>query len=189
MRASAAVLAGSAAALFAVGTARLAHAVGPVDIEAVGRFGYGTEHMNLDVGARAGVSFLGLYAGLNYVFYTGGYFPSTPSSVEQSSVMTAGGELGYGFKIAFVTLRPLVGLGGAWEANAPYIAGGAATSIGGLNTGFFYVQPGGLVQFTLPIRGTFGGHIILGVDASALMAVPVQNGARLVIEGQIGTKW
>src|SRR5580700_3511933 len=91
--------AASAAALLTLLSTSPAKALGPVDLEIAGKAGYASGSnfpTNFGFGGRAGVSFLGLYGGLNLVEYP-------------FHVLTYGGEVGYGFKISFITLRPLVG--------------------------------------------------------------------------------
>jgi hypothetical protein len=154
-------IAASAAALVTLLAVRPAHALGPIDLEIAAKAGYGSNNLDFGIGGRAGVSFFGLYGGVNVVDYLG---------QDSAHVLTYGGEVGYGIKIAFVTIRPLVGFGDA-VSSAP-----------GGSTGSFYVEPGGLVQFSF-------GHLIFGVDAAALIPTVSGSSASLAIDGQIGVRF
>jgi hypothetical protein len=173
MRTLPTILAVSAAALLTLATIRPAHALGPVDLEIAGKLGYGSNHLDLGIGGRAGVSFLGFYGGLNIVDYLG---------ENSTSALTWGGELGYGFKISFITIRPLVGFGeeALSVPQAGACVGPNCGSAPAANT--FYVQPGGLLQFGF-------GHLIFGVDAGAL--IPTASGSRIcfTMNGELGVRF
>jgi hypothetical protein len=174
MQTSALVFSASAAALLTLLAARPAHAIGPVDIEIAGKAGYGSNDLDFGLGGRAGVSIFGLYGGFNIVNYFG---------QNSASLLTYGGEVGYGFTIAFITLRPLVGFGDAVASTpGPGCAGTAVSSCPSTSTSTFYVQPGGLIQFAF-------GHLIFGVDASAL--IPTASGSQVAftMDGQVGVKF
>jgi hypothetical protein len=166
MRTSPLVVAAFATALLTLLTPGPARALGPIDIEVAGKAGYGTNYYGLGLGARAGISFLGLYGGINFVNYFGQGQGGQPAL----SAFTFGGEVGYGIKIAFVTIRPLLGLG--------------LEQLGTTESGnqSFYIQPGGLVQFGF-------GHLIFGVEASALYPTTLVFGKAFTIDGQIGARF
>lgn len=154
-------------------TTQQARALGPVDIEIAGKAGYGTNpsteatlngqsafnELGAGLGGRAGVSVFGFYGGVNVVNYFGGsaLLPCTapagsPAMCPPSSghVLMYGGELGYGYKISIVTIRPQIGVGSA-------VLFGTPPSTSGL-----YLEPGvtGLVLFG-------DAHVVfVGVDAN-----------------------
>jgi hypothetical protein len=161
------LVAAAIATVLALFTARPAHALGPVDIEIAGKLGYGSNNYDFGFGGRAGVSFLGLYGGLSVVDYLGG-------GTDYPHILVYGGEVGFGFKLSFVTIRPLLGLGDE-------VASGCG-AVGCTTTGSFYVQPGGLVQFGF-------GHLIFGVDVAFL--VPTTDGfpKAFTADGQVGVRF
>jgi hypothetical protein len=167
------MLAASAAALLTLATARPAHALGPVDLEIAGKLGYGSNHLDLGLGGRAGVSFLGFYGGLNIVDYLG---------QNSTSALTWGGELGYGFKISFITIRPLVGFGdeALTVPQAGFCGRPNCGSSPDVNT--FYFQPGGLLQFGFE-------HVIFGVDAGAFIPTASSERASFTMNGELGAKF
>jgi hypothetical protein len=167
MRTKALVLAASAAALLTFVATLPAHALGPLDLEIAGKLGYGSDHYDFGFGGRAGISFLGLYGGFNVVDYLGG-------GTDHPHILTYGGEVGFGFKISFVTIRPLVGFGDE-------IASGCG-AVGCSSGGSFYVQPGGLLQFTF-------GHLIFGVDAGALIPTTSGYPQAFTLNGEIGVRF
>jgi hypothetical protein len=151
MKTSPAVLAASVALLLLTLTAtREAHALGPVDLEIAAKAGYGSQDLNFGIGGRAGVSFFGIYGGLNVMEYLGKSQTIPDAGSVTLHALQFGGEVGFGFKISFLTIRPLVGFGDM------------SFSGGGASTGSFYVEPGGLIQFSF-------GHLIFGVDAGCLI--------------------
>jgi hypothetical protein len=146
----------------------------PVELELAAKSGYGGDHFGFGLGGRFGVSILGIYGGVSLVRYFGGNVDS--SGVDLSvSFVTYGGELGYGFKLGVLTIRPLVGFGLAAEsfptAQSP-----------GTSSGSFYLQPGGLVELAF-------GHLIFGVDGSAFLPTrtPFADiGPTFTVQGQLG---
>jgi hypothetical protein len=162
-----------AAALLTLATSRPAHALGPVDLEIAGKVGYGSNNLDLGLGGRAGVSFFGLYGGLNIVDYLG-----------QSSVhtLTYGGEVGYSFKIFFITIRPIVGFGDASVSIPQTAAVCAPGATCAASSNSFYLQPGGLLQFGF-------GHLIFGVDAGALIPTASGSQASFTMNGEIGVRF
>jgi hypothetical protein len=171
MKTSAFIFAAAAAALFTLTTTRPAHALGPIDLEIAGKAGYGSQDLGFGFGARAGVSIFGLYGGLNLVDYLGkseGQF--TPHSLE------FGGEVGFGIKISFLTIRPQLGFGDI-TASASGLPGASS----------FYLEPGGLLQFSF-------GHLIFGVDAGCLIVTTGEGASTgaseaFTIHGQVGVRF
>jgi hypothetical protein len=178
MRTSAVVLASSAAALLAtLAATRPAHALGPVDLEIAAKVGYGSNDYGFGFGGRAGVSFFGLYGGLNLVDYLGKSTPvglGCPSPCDTGSetihALQFGGEVGYGIKISVLTIRPLVGFGDL------------AFSGAGQSASSFYVEPGGLLQLGF-------GHFIFGVDAGCLIATRAPVSEAFTVHGQVGARF
>jgi hypothetical protein len=171
MRTSAVVFALSAAAAVVTLTAsRPASALGPVDLEVAFKGGYGTNDLSAGFGGRAGISFFGIYAGANVVDYIGK--SGAPHQLQ------VGAEVGWGLKLSFVTIRPLLGIGDT------------LSSLDGVGLHSFYLEPGGLVQFTF-------GHLIFGVDAGCLILTSESAGVgegssaieAFTIHGQIGVRF
>lgn len=161
MRTKILVLAASTAALLTLVATRPAHALGPIDLEIAGKAGYGSNNLDFGIGGRAGVSIFGLYGGVSLVDYLG---------KDSVHVLTYGGEVGFGIKISFITIRPLLGFGNA-DTSTPE---GSSSS--------FYLQPGGLLQFTF-------GHLIFGVDAGALIPTNNTSASAFTMDGQIGVRF
>jgi hypothetical protein len=174
-------LGASVVAILVASMARDAHALGPVDIELAAKGGYASDGLTADVGGRAGVSIFGIYAGFSGAYY----FGKTGNPSEQSPPLppagprigyhqTAfGGELGYGFKISFVTLRPYLGFGQTttYGDNVYLFAAGSYTQP--------YFQPGGLVQLTF-------GHFLVGVDGNAFIPTSELSQTGFVLNGEAG---
>jgi hypothetical protein len=101
-----------------VSVARDASAVGPVDLEFGVKGGFGTNPTSssanplaFGLGARAGASMLGFYAGADATYYFGSGTTSFSEYKISDWALKAGGDIGYGFKIATVTIRPRLGVG------------------------------------------------------------------------------
>jgi hypothetical protein len=102
---------------------RDASALGPVDVEVAALGSYGTNPsttsatnpLAFGVGARAGASMFGVYAGAEvaYSFGSGSsllYDARYNDRLTQHAVKI-GGEVGYSFRVAFLTIRPRLGAG------------------------------------------------------------------------------
>jgi hypothetical protein len=149
---------------------RDAHALGPIDLEIGAKLGYATDPssdnttvnpMGLGLGARAGIVFLGgVYAGANFMYYTGG-------SDQGYSVHTImyGLEAGYGLKLAILTIRPQVGFG-EWSVSGSASSLTAATP---QSLSHIYVQPGVTALISL-------GMLYLGADVGLLLIPGLENG-------------
>jgi hypothetical protein len=155
MKTSRAFVTASAALLLALTTTRNARALGPIDLEIAGKAGYGSHDLGAGFGGRAGVSFFGIYGGLNIVDYLG---LSPGAGLPSTHTLTYGGEVGFGFKISRLTIRPLLGFGDASQ------------SFAGFSASSFYLEPGGLLQLKF-------GVLIFGVDASCLILTSAQQQA------------
>ena len=175
-----------------------ASALGPLDLEIGAKAGVGTTPSNFPsgatnplgfgLGARAGVSIMGLYGGGQIIYYFGGSqsVPGVagvnPPSISEHTLMY-GFEAGYGTKlIDILTLRAQVGVG-SYDVN---VSGGGSSS----DTSNLYVEPGVTAMITLPIVGWF-----VGADANVLLltGMPDQNGngsgtldAAFTLHGQVG---
>jgi hypothetical protein len=174
-------LAASAAALISL-AASSAHALGPIDLEIAGKGGYGSHDLGPGFGGRAGVSFFGIYGGLSIIDYLG----VSPGAGEPTPHLLAyGGEVGFGFKISHLTIRPLLGFGDATQSE----------SVGSqsLSSSAFYLEPGGLIQLKF-------GLLIFGVDASCFIVPsintssgPTSSGSSafeaFTIHGQVGVSF
>jgi hypothetical protein len=164
-----------------------ASALGPLDLEVGAKVGVGTTPSNIPsgfpnplgfgLGARAGVSILGLYGGGSIVYYLGG----TDSGVSAHTLMY-GFEGGYGIKlIDILTLRAQVGVGSYDVTAGP--SGGGST-----DTKNLYIEPGITGMVSLPFLGWF-----VGADANvlALTGQKDENGNSttdigFTLHGQVG---
>ncbi len=181
-------------ALLGIGAAcvtRDAKALGPIDVEAAAKVGYGTNPfgggypnpLGLGLGVRGGVSLLGFYGGLGLMYYVGGNATASDGYRSVNSVLY-GIEAGYGTKFfELVTLRGQLGLGNFTKNQS-----GSAPGSG--NSSNLYLEPGltALVSF---------GILLVGVDANVLIlpgiADPI-NGqsawdAAFTVHAQAGVKF
>jgi hypothetical protein len=161
-----------AAALAAAATTssipRDAHALGPVDLELGAKAGGGTNPfgsapnpLGFGIGGRGGLSFFGLYAGVDVMYYVGGSTkiePPGPGGTGAISftehTLMYGGDLGYNFKIALLTLRPLLGIGNFTVSHSGDGTSGNASNL--------YLEPGLTALVTL-------GIMYVGADANILV--------------------
>ena len=151
-----------------------AHALGPVDLEIGAKAGGGTNPggtgganpLSFGVGARAGASLFGWYAGLTFVDYLGrtqtdcGPGFGGPCETIAGHSLAYGVELGYGYRLGRVTLRPQVGVGDL-EIHQTVSPGGRNIAPG---TDDLYFEPGLVVLVAL-------GFVYVGADAN-LMLLP-----------------
>jgi hypothetical protein len=169
-----------------------AHALGPIDLELAARGGAGSapggqspNPLGFGLGARAGVSFMGLYGGLSFINYFGETQGPTDFSVS-SHALLYGVEGGYGSKIlGLLTLRAQVGVGNFGQTVETKT--GIATDSRTFNS--LYVEPGILVMLPL-------GPILIGGDANVLVlpsrAYPDGHtalDAAFTVHAQIGVKF
>ncbi len=149
-----------------------AEAVGPVDFELASRAGIGTNPnravymdpnpntLGFGLGGRAGVSFLGFYAGVDLMYYLG---------TSDDHTLMYGLDLGYSFKVGIVTIRPQLGIG-----NLADIYTYESSSF---TTNYLYFEPGvtGLLSF---------GTAFVGIDLNLL---DIRN-APIDGDGSLGTE-
>lgn len=180
-----------------------AHALGPVDVEIAARAGFATNPVSssssngvsfsapnplgFGLGARGGVSFMGIYGGINVMYYFGG---SNNASVLGQSVSFSdhtfmyGLEAGYGFTlIDILTIRPQIGVGNASFSSSANLQGAVNANVGGNNGSNLYLEPGvtGLVSL---------GGLFLGADANLLFFPGLDNSTTAFsFHGQIGFKF
>jgi len=191
------------AALLAT-TTRTADAA-PIEVELAGRAGVGTNPsdgsinpLGFGIGARGGLSIIGIYGGLSLMYYTGG---SDSVSIPGGSVETSAHSLMYGieggfnFRLLddFLTLRPQLGIGNY------NLTGKGSGNVGNLSaeesktSSYLYLEPGvvGYVAF---------GSLFVGADANILVIPSVdQTGATgqtssktytaFTLHGQVGLKF
>jgi hypothetical protein len=142
---------------------RDASALGPVDLEVAAKVGAGTnpeggsgspDPLGFGVGGRAGVSFFHVYAGVNVMNYFGssGSFGGVP--ISQHSLQY-GVEVGYGFSLSILTLRPQVGVGNFVVYGGGSESSGVTTLSVSTNGHILYVEPGvtAIVPFGIPPPG------------------------------------
>ena len=178
------VVAAAAAVVLTGSVARDAHALGPIDLELAAKAGGGTNPssgpinpLGVGLGGRGGVSFFGIYAGVDAMYYLGG---SQTVDGEKYSVHTVmyGLDLGYNFKIAILTIRPLLGIGNFVVSSSP--------SSGSENN--LYLEPGVTALVSL-------GTLFVGADAN-LLVLPGINGptgssteTAFTVHGQVGVRF
>jgi hypothetical protein len=183
------------AATFAM--TRNAHALGPVDIEVGAKAGLATNPVSnsnggpnplgFGLGARGGVSFLGIYGGIQLIYYFGG---SESASVLGQSISVSthtlmyGVEAGYGFTlIDILTIRPQIGIGNASFGGSVSGAGAVTTNFGSTNNSNLYIEPG--VTGLISLGGWF-----VGADANLLFFPGLDNSTTsFSFHGQIGLKF
>jgi hypothetical protein len=169
---------------------------GHLGVEIGAEVGYGTSPggtavnpLGIGFGARAGITFYGLYVGVDAVDYLG----SGDGNGGQYHALQFGGELGYGFKVRSLTIRPKIGAGEI------YLLGSAA----GLTSPAIptdlspYLEPGAVALIS-------AGVVYIGIDAGALVIVSqpeyTQSGSQYTLttesfntgftmHGQIGLKF
>ncbi|HEX4446672.1 MAG TPA: hypothetical protein VH044_08050 [Polyangiaceae bacterium] len=188
------------AALFAFGVGtfamtRDAHALGPVDLEIGAKIGVGTSPtdkfnynpLGFGVGARGGVDFFGVYAGVQFMYYVGGSEGGT-SSVESINTKTHawlyGIEGGYNINVSILTIRPQLGLGNSTLSTSENASGTINVTVkpGGDDSNF-YLEPGVTVLATL-------GIWYVGADANLLWIPALDDSqAAFTLHGQVGFKF
>ena len=178
------VVAAAAAVVLTGSVARDAHALGPIDLELGAKVGAGTRPasrgpnpLGFGLGGRGGVSFFGIYAGVDAMYYLGGSQTIDGEKVSLHTVMY-GLDLGYNFKIAILTIRPLLGIGNFVVSSSP--------SSGSENN--LYLEPGVTALVSL-------GTLFVGADAN-LLVLPGINGptgssteTAFTVHGQVGVRF
>ncbi len=184
------LLAATAVGAAAVCAPREARALGPVDLEVGARIGGGTNPfgdsnpnpLGFGVGARGGVSLMGFYGGLSFMYYLGssGDFPT--GSLSEKALLY-GVEAGYGSTfLSALTLRWTLGVGNFQVNTSGAISGSA---------GNLYLEPGATLLISL-------GTIFVGADANVLVlpGIPDPSGtggsswqAAFTAHGQGGIKF
>jgi hypothetical protein len=176
-------------------TTRDAHALGPVDLEVGAKVGVGTNPISnsnagnvsvsspnplgFGLGARGGVSFLGIYGGVQLMYYFGS---SQDASISGQSFSTSehsllyGIEAGYGFTLLdLLTIRPQIGIGN-------FTATVSASGFPSQSNSNLYLEPGvtGLVSL---------GMWFVGADANALFLPGADHTTTaFTFHGQVGVK-
>lgn len=167
-----------------------AFALGPLDLEIGAKAGIGTmpsnsssdypNPLNFGIGARAGVSIVGIYGGGSIIYYLGDGKDMPVGHVSANTLMY-GVEGGYGIKlINLLTLRAQVGVG-SYKVTVSSPGGSSDHSD-------LYIEPGVTALITLPLLGWF-----VGADANALVLTGMkdQNGnsatdLSFTLHGQVG---
>jgi hypothetical protein len=169
-------------------------ALGPLNVEVGARLGVGSNvGMGIDpigfgVGARAGVSIVGLYGGASVMYYFGTDEgnQSVPPGGHANFIHTVlyGVEGGYGISLAYVTLRAQIGVGNAEvDTNEPRLT----------SNHFLYLEPGvtGMMAFG-------EGRWFLGADVTALILLdsfdygpgyPASTHTSVTAHGQVGIRF
>lgn len=180
-----------------------ARAMGPIDLEAGARVGYGTNPniggsngpnpLGVGIGARAGIALLGIYGGLALDYDFGGSqdvgAAGATASVSEHA-LKYGGELGYNIELLdLVAIRPQVGVGNFTLYVSGGISGAGVSASGGGNQSNLYLEPGvvGLIDL---------GTMFVGADANALILPGFDTGnnqsstyTALTLHGQVGVKF
>lgn len=143
---------------------RPAHALGPVDLEAAAKIGFGTNPYpspptpgGIGLGGRAGVTILGgLYLGVSFIHYFGG----SEGENDYSSTLI-GAELGYTIGlIPLVRIRPQLGIGNYHLSRS---SDNDQINAGLISDSRLYLEPG--VVVVAPI----GKFFIVGGDVNGLV--------------------
>jgi hypothetical protein len=158
-------------------------ALGPVDLELGGKAGIGTNPsssapnpLGFGLGGRGGLSFFGLYAGVDVMYYFGSSENVPGGSLSEHTLMY-GGDFGYNFKIAILTLRPLLGVGNFVVSHSGVDGSGSPSSL--------YLEPGLTALVSL-------GLLYVGADANLLVlpSVSLEGGNKtetaFTLHGQVG---
>jgi hypothetical protein len=171
---------------------REAQALGPVDLEVGAKVGAATSPVSssnapnplgFGLGARGGLSFLGIYGGVQLVYYFGSSQNEAGLGQVSEHALLYGIEAGYGFTMLdkLLTIRPQVGLG-----NATFTVSGntnlANASASNSNSNL-YLEPGvtGLVSL--------GGWFV-GADVNLLFLPGMDNTTTaFTLHGQVGLKF
>jgi hypothetical protein len=176
--------------------AREARALGPLDLEVAAKAGFGTapgslslNPLKLGLGARAGVTLLGLYGGLSIIDYFG---ESSSDGTVSDHALMYGVEAGYGSKLLDVlTLRAQLGVGNFAEmvdVKTGSTVPGAAFAASATNNSL-YLEPALLGMITV-------GSFLIGADAGVLVlpSRAVGDGkteldAAFTLHAQVGVKF
>jgi hypothetical protein len=165
---------------------RPAAALGPIDLEVGARVGYGSNPIKGDpanplgvgLGARAGMSFFSIYAGVNIQYYFGGSGqvpdPNNVGATTKDSQhsLLYGVEGGYSFDILILKLRPVIGVGN-YTLHSSVIG----------DTHNIYIQPGAMALIGL-------GLWYFGADGSVLLTPGMPSSqAAFTVNGQVGLKF
>lgn len=198
------VLAAVAVATLALTASKDASA-GPIELELGAKAGVGSNPsssslnpLGFGIGARGGVSIIGIYGGLNLMYYTGG---SSDTNVVVGNVHTSAHSLMYGIEGGFnfrllddlLTLRPQLGLG---NFNVSYDASGNAVGVtvsGNESKSYLYLEPSALAYLSF-------GNLFVGADIGFLVIPSVdertgptttesKTWTSLTIHGQVGLKF
>jgi hypothetical protein len=179
--------------------AREARALGPLDLEVAAKAGFGTKPgdqplnpLKLGLGARAGVTFLGLYGGLSIIDYFG---ESSSDGTISDHALMYGAEAGYGTKLLDVlTLRAQLGVGNFAETvdlkpGAIVAGSGVVTAAASATSNSIYLEPALLGMITV-------GSFLIGADAGVLVlpSRAVGDGkteldAAFTVHAQLGVKF
>jgi hypothetical protein len=193
----------SIGALAMVALSGEAHAMGPIDIEAGARVGYGTNPnlgggngpnpLGLGVGARAGVALLGIYGGLGIDYFFGGSQDvSAGGATAQVSehALKYGAELGYNIGLLdLVAIRPQLGVGNFTLYGSGAVSGAGVSASGSGSRSNLYLEPGvvGLVYL---------GTMFVGADANVLVLPAFDTGnnqsstyTAFTVDAQLGVKF
>lgn len=186
----------AALAVVAVWIPREAHALGPVDLEIAAQVGGGTSTLGsgapnalgLGVGGRAGIDFLGFYAGVAAMYYVGdgGNVSDSTGDVVHTYANSslAGLEGGYNIGLSVLTLRPTLGVGyyNAGVSVSSTLGGIGSPGSSSASSSSIYIEPGATALFSF-------GMWIAGADVGVLWVPAVNDSqAAVVVHGQFGIK-
>jgi hypothetical protein len=178
--------------LAVLGSSRTAHALGPIGIEAGAQVGYGTNPdsngpnpLGVGLGLRGGVTlFGGLYGGVKIMDYLGSSQNVLGVTAKEHSLQE-GIDVGWGFKVLLLTIRPQVGVG-----NITFTYSGSESSVStSASASSLYLEPGVTALISL-------GLLYIGADANYLYITSASQGdgtskgeGGVTIHGQIGVQF
>ncbi|MCL2449067.1 MAG: hypothetical protein FWD17_08980 [Polyangiaceae bacterium] len=185
---------------------RPAAALGPIDVEVGARAGYGSSPykssllsfnaLGAGIGARAGVTFFNVYAGLSLMYYFGSSGNvqltapdgSSLSAHAAASSFMYGVEGGYNFSFLFLTIRPQLGIGNfqTHYRNFPTDLtglGGGLPSVLPTTTHNIYIEPRATALVNI-------GIVYAGADIGVLLTPGLHDSkAAALVNGQLGVKF
>jgi hypothetical protein len=175
--------------LAVLGAPRSAHALGPIGLEVGAIAGYGASPdssspvntLGIGLGGRAGVVlFDHLYGGVKLIDYLGGSTNVATVPVSYHALQY-GLDVGYGFSIPLLTIRPQVGVGNVALSDS-------APGVGNVTAGALYIEPGVTALLGL-------GLLFVGADANYMIlpAASQPDGSSktegaVTIHAQVGVK-
>ncbi len=172
-----------------LGAPRSALALGPIGLEVGAIAGYGTSPdssspvntLGIGLGGRAGVVlFDHLYGGVKVIDYLGGSTDVATVPVSYHALQY-GLDVGYGFSVPLLTVRPQIGVGNI-------ALSGSAPGVGSVTAGAAYIEPGvtALVGLGLFFAGADANYMV--IPAASQPDGSSKTEGAVTIHAQVGVK-